>query len=78
MVRLIIWGTLTPVVLSGGTLPARAEEACQVARISSLLAGGYDGDTTVDEMLRHGDFGLGTLMVLARVWVNHRSCLMAY
>ena len=60
MVRLIIWGTLTPVVFSAGTLPARAAEAYQVATISSLLAGGYDGDTTVDEMLRHGDFGLGT------------------
>jgi acetolactate decarboxylase len=80
MVRLIIWGTLTPVVLSGGTLPARAEEAYQVATISSLLAGGYDGDTTVDEMLRHGDFGLGTfngvdgeMMVLARVWLGKSS-----
>ena len=60
MARLIIWGALTPVALSGGALPARAAEAYQVATISSLLAGGYDGDTTVDEMLRHGDFGLGT------------------
>jgi acetolactate decarboxylase len=41
-------------------LSARAGEAYQVATISSLLAGGYDGNTTVDEMLRHGDFGLGT------------------
>jgi acetolactate decarboxylase len=38
----------------------RPGEAYQVATISSLLAGGYDGDTTVGEMLRHGDFGLGT------------------
>jgi acetolactate decarboxylase len=47
-------------VLTAGAPPARAGEAYQVATISSLLAGGYDGDTTVDEMLRHGDFGLGT------------------
>jgi acetolactate decarboxylase len=60
MVRLITWRTLTLVVLTAGALPARAGEAYQVATISSLLAGGYDGDTTVDEMLRHGDFGLGT------------------
>ncbi|HEY2527293.1 MAG TPA: acetolactate decarboxylase, partial [Xanthobacteraceae bacterium] len=47
-------------VLTVGAPPARAGEAYQVATISSLLAGAYDGDTTVDEMLRHGDFGLGT------------------
>ena len=52
--------TLTLVVFTADALPRRAEEAYQVATISSLLAGGYDGDTTVDEMLRHGDFGLGT------------------
>ena len=52
--------TLTLVVFTADALPRRAEEAYQVATISSLLAGGYDGDTTVGEMLRHGDFGLGT------------------
>lgn len=56
----IIWRTLTLLVLTVGAPPARAGEAYQVATISSLLAGAYDGDTTVDEMLRHGDFGLGT------------------
>jgi acetolactate decarboxylase len=60
MVRFIIWRTLTLVVLTAGVSPARADEAYQMATISSLLAGGYDGDTTVDEMLHHGDFGLGT------------------
>ena len=60
MVRWIIWRTLTLAVLTAGAQPARAAEAYQVATISSLLAGGYDGDTTVGEMLRHGDFGLGT------------------
>jgi acetolactate decarboxylase len=56
----ILSRTLTLLVLTAGAPPARAGEAYQVATISSLLAGGYDGDTTVDEMLRHGDFGLGT------------------
>ena len=51
---------LTLLVLTVGAPPARAGEAYQAATISSLLAGAYDGDTTVDEMLRHGDFGLGT------------------
>ena len=51
---------LTLVVLTAGAPAARAGEAYQVATISSLLAGSYDGDTTMDEVLRHGDFGLGT------------------
>ena len=33
-------------------LPARAAEAYQVSTISSLLAGGYDGTTTIGEMLQ--------------------------
>ena len=45
--------------LQSAALPACAAEAYQVATISSLLAGGYDGDATVGEMLRHGGFGLG-------------------
>jgi hypothetical protein len=57
---IIISRTLTSLVLTAGAPPAYAGEAYQVATISSLLAGAYDGDTTVDEMLRHGDFGLGT------------------
>jgi acetolactate decarboxylase len=40
--------------------PANAAEAYQVSSISSLLAGGNDGTTTVGQMLRHGNFGLGT------------------
>ena len=60
MIRLIIRRTLTLLVLTVGAPPARAGEAYQVATISSLLAGGYDGDMTVGELLRHGDFGLGT------------------
>jgi acetolactate decarboxylase len=60
MGRFRIWRTLTLVAFVAAAPSARAEEAYQVATISSLLAGGYDGDTTVGEMLRHGDFGLGT------------------
>ena len=60
MVRSIIWCSLTPVLLTAGALLVRAGEAYQAGTISSLLAGGYDGDTTAGEMLRHGGFGLGT------------------
>jgi acetolactate decarboxylase len=45
IVRPIVWRTLTLAVIIAGAPSARAGEAYQVATISSLLAGGYDGDT---------------------------------
>jgi acetolactate decarboxylase len=60
MVRLMVWRVPALVLFVAIALPARAAEAYQVATISSLLAGGYDGNATVGEMLRHGNFGLGT------------------
>jgi acetolactate decarboxylase len=60
MVRLMVWRVLSLVLFVAIAVPARAAEAYQVATISSLLAGGYDGNATVGEMLRHGNFGLGT------------------
>ncbi|MEW2290278.1 acetolactate decarboxylase [Streptomyces sp. NPDC047841] len=39
-----------------GTPPA----LYQTSTMAALLAGVYDGDVTVAELLRHGDFGLGT------------------
>ncbi|CAM5306509.1 MULTISPECIES: acetolactate decarboxylase [Streptomyces] len=35
-------------------------ELYQTSTMAALLAGVYDGDVTVAELLRHGDFGLGT------------------
>ncbi|WP_196073145.1 acetolactate decarboxylase [Nakamurella alba] len=32
----------------------------QTSTFAALLAGIYDGDVTVEQLLRHGDFGLGT------------------
>jgi acetolactate decarboxylase len=60
MLRLMVWRVLAVVLFVAIAVPARAAEAYQVATISSLLAGGYDGNTTVGELLRHGNFGLGT------------------
>jgi acetolactate decarboxylase len=37
-----------------------ARELYQSSTMGALLDGVYDGDVTVAEMLRHGDFGLGT------------------
>jgi acetolactate decarboxylase len=60
MIRLMLWRALALAVFAAAALPAHAAEAYQISTISSLLAGGYDGDTTVAELLRHGGFGLGT------------------
>src|SRR5262247_4928572 len=60
MIRPMIWRALALAVFAAGAPPAHATEVYQVSTISSLLAGGYDGDTTVGELLRHGNFGLGT------------------
>lgn len=38
----------------------RDDEVYQFSTIGALLEGVYDGDVTVAEILRHGDFGLGT------------------
>lgn len=40
--------------------PEVEAEVYQFSTISALLDGVYDGDVTVGEILRHGDFGLGT------------------
>ncbi|BBY67225.1 acetolactate decarboxylase [Mycolicibacterium helvum] len=38
----------------------RHTELYQTATMDALLAGVYDGDVTIGELLSHGDFGLGT------------------
>jgi acetolactate decarboxylase len=60
MVGRMIGRALALLLLAAAAPPARAAEAYQVSTISALLAGGYDGTTTVGELLRFGDFGLGT------------------
>lgn len=38
--------------------------AFQVSTLDALMAGDYDGDTTVGELLEHGDLGIGTIAAL--------------
>src|SRR3954453_21827299 len=38
----------------------QAHEVFQTSTIDALMAGAYDGDLTVGELLEHGDFGVGT------------------
>lgn len=60
MIRPMVWRVLALILFAVAAAPAPAAEVYQVSTISSLLAGGYDGDTSVGELLRYGDFGLGT------------------
>jgi acetolactate decarboxylase len=38
----------------------RAREVYQTSTMGALIDGVYEGDVTIGELLRHGDFGLGT------------------
>src|SRR5260221_5388919 len=60
MTRPMMWRALALLLFAAAAPPAPAAEVYQISTISSLLRGGYDGDTTVGELLRHGSFGLGT------------------
>jgi acetolactate decarboxylase len=43
---------------------ADRDEVYQSSTMGALLAGVYDGDVTIRELLHHGDFGLGTFNAL--------------
>ena len=42
----------------------RRDEVYQTSTMGALLAGVYEGNVTIRELLRHGDFGLGTFNAL--------------
>jgi acetolactate decarboxylase len=46
------------------SLPPERHAVHQVSVMSALLDGVYDGDQTISQLLRHGDFGLGTFDAL--------------
>ena len=53
-------------LITGCATPAkRTDTVFQTSTINALLAGIYDGDVTLHEVLDHGDFGLGTYNHLA-------------
>lgn len=41
--------------------PAAEHVAFQAGTLSALIAGDFDGDTTLGELLQHGDTGIGTI-----------------
>jgi acetolactate decarboxylase len=51
---------LLAALLLSGCAAASKDTVTQVSTITALLAGDYDGRMTCGELLRHGDFGIGT------------------
>lgn len=63
--RLISAVIILAVILSGCASTDRCRDTVfQVSTIDALMSGIYDGDTTVGEVLRHGDLGIGTFAAL--------------
>jgi len=61
MTRFLLW-LAAGALLSGCCAPRwqQRDTLTQIATIDALLTGVYEGPTTVGQLLRHGDFGLGT------------------
>ncbi len=50
--------------MSSAVCFASDEVVTQVSTIDALMAGVYDGNTTLGELRKNGDFGIGTLHAL--------------
>jgi acetolactate decarboxylase len=53
-----------PLLSACATVDRPRDTVFQVSTIDALMAGIYDGDTTLRELSRHGDFGVGTFAAL--------------
>jgi acetolactate decarboxylase len=51
-------------ILLAAVVSAETNTVTQVSTIDALLAGAYDGQMTVGELLKHGDLGIGTFDAL--------------
>jgi len=61
IIRYLLAGMLLVIVASGCShTQGNNDVLFQVSTINALLEGVYDGETTFQELERHGDFGIGT------------------
>ena len=64
MIKRLWWiGLAACLLLAGCATPSR-NTLFQTSTIDALLAGVYDGDLTLRDLRRHGDFGIGTFQHL--------------
>ena len=45
------------------------DQLLQISTIDALLGGIYDGETTVEQLLKQGDFGIAHLILLMVKWL---------
>jgi len=74
MKRTILFLFVLVLLVAGCATPAkRTDTVFQTSTINALLAGIYDGDITLREVLENGDFGLGTYNHLAGEMILYES-----
>lgn len=64
MIRRMLIALALTICFSGCTQSTPTHCVYQTSTFSALAEGVYDGDTTVGELLTHGDFGIGTFNAL--------------
>jgi acetolactate decarboxylase len=65
ILRFVLVFVISTAILSGcATLDRPRDTIFQVSTIDALLLGIYDGDATIKDVSRHGDFGVGTFAAL--------------
>jgi len=69
------WSLLFLLALLTGCATAPKNTLTQVSTIDALLAGAYDGQMTVGELLRHGNLGIGTFDALEgeMIVIDHQA-----
>ena len=60
---LLLASIASSLILAGCCTP-KTDTVTQVSAIDAVLAGAYDGQMACTELLRHGDFGIGTFHTL--------------
>ncbi|MCC7300167.1 MAG: acetolactate decarboxylase [Verrucomicrobia bacterium] len=58
------WITLLLLAMLTGCATAPKNTLTQISTIDALLAGAYDGQMSIGQLLRYGDFGIGTFDAL--------------
>jgi len=72
MKQLLVFAVIT-LLFCGGCLPVGRNQITQTSTIDALLAGVYDGQMTCGELLKYGDFGIGTFDRLDGEMIVYRS-----